>query len=675
MEVRIDDFVSTSASERQQGASVPNNHKHYYISEADRRCFNRVAEEAVEQFPDERDLDDDGDNLTDVICRADSFISRYSEENEDGIMLDIAAAKQWSLNELNPEDDSTDEEGDDLGKNIQEYIGDGFAQFSDEDVEELGERSYGLKDELPAIMKEMAKFSDSDDSKRLAISSSQPDKRQDSNSDGNMCVVEDILAKYRIRYLNSPDFTNSLHIFDGRAYSRLTEKRMQSLIYGYLPMERKDKGNVQTTCKNIADLVNKELEITYRREQLLFEKGDDSSSTSKKLGFSQFFTPKDYEAVKYRIVFRNGVYDVARGKILDFDPTLPYSLVVDADYVEESESPHFKQLAEHATGGDKASMKMFSMLPAMIALPKYRWKKFVVMSYAPDSGKTLLGEFIASFFPVGTCINLAPEHLKDKFIFERAEGAVMYSCFEMSTGALTDTQAAIIKRLTGEGRISIRPMRQSWVEVEVTFKLLLATNGGLYLPAGLDAADVEAFYNRVVVLPFVQSVPKKQRDENLRSALATEKSQVMSNSVRLLHKYFVKHQRLDIPESELSQNIKGSWYKVQNFGERFLQEAIVYTGDDEDRVGKTELKMLYDRYFNIMMNESAVDNARSLDKKSMSNLVLKVFPAVTSKKMRIRSIFNPEGTSPINGFAGIRYRDGFVELLEGKEKRYGLESC
>lgn len=75
------------------------------------------------------------------------------------------------------------------------------------------------------------------------------------------------------------------------------------------------------------------------------------------------------------------------------------------------------------------------------------------------------------------------------------------------------------------------------------------------LPNTMD----DAFYRRLIVIPFIHSTPLDSLIADMPQQLQKEKSAVMSNAVRKLGKIISDDGGIVFPESELSRNIKNQW--------------------------------------------------------------------------------------------------------------------
>lgn len=89
------------------------------------------------------------------------------------------------------------------------------------------------------------------------------------------------------------------------------------------------------------------------------------------------------------------------------------------------------------------------------------------------------------------------------------------------SGAGRKLDEALIKRVTGDDRISCRFMRGEWFEYKPEFKLILCTNSKPIV-RGVD----HGIWRRLRLIPFTVEIPREQWDLDLDAKLAVEKEAI-----------------------------------------------------------------------------------------------------------------------------------------------------
>ena len=215
------------------------------------------------------------------------------------------------------------------------------------------------------------------------------------------------------------------------------------------------------------------------------------------------------------------------------------------------------------------------------------------MADAKDSGKSLLGQFIANSFSAGAAQSIDVDHLGGQFALAGIEQARLLSCLEMNTDRLNKKAVTMLKRLTGESSIRSEAKRKNVRTVTNRAKIVLATNGGLLLPAGMED---NAFYRRVIVLPFIFSTPMSEIINDLDQRLEKERSAILSKAVRTLKQIIKPDGGILFPESDLSIRMKEKWMGMHNIDDEFYDCAFEFTGDPKHRIVINDIEKVY-RFF------------------------------------------------------------------------------
>lgn len=432
--------------------------------------------------------------------------------------------------------------------------------------------------------------------------------------------AKSVMQKKEYCILSYDDSITGLYSYNGHCWQPVDKETLMNDAYSVLSEDtRNNTDSINKLCRNIADYVR--LNVVYD-----FHEGDKA------------FCSEDFNTINNRIVFQNGVYDVATGEMCDFDSSLPYYMEVDCWYKEKNKrTPYYDKLKYDATGGDEDSMEMIDLMIAYLLIPNRSGKCFFIMSNAKDSGKSILGQFIESLFKGDVCQTIDPEHFSGRFAFAGAEKTALYTCLEMSTDRLSKAAVAGIKRITGERKMRVEQKYQDVKTVDIRCKLLLASNGGLYLPKNTED---DAFYRRMIVIPFIKSTPLENMIADLPQKLQKEKSAIVSNAVRKLRKYISLDGGIVFPESELSKLIKNSWMGKNLYDELFVRNELVYTGNLADKIAKSDIYLRYQQYY--CSEEVRDDMPAMCSRDALIKLIKNIYPQVRDKKARCSSVEKPD---------------------------------
>lgn len=426
--------------------------------------------------------------------------------------------------------------------------------------------------------------------------------------------AKQIMRKEEFCYLYSPNMEGEgLYRFNGHYWEHINQKALKHLVYTYINKNlKKTIENIDTFCNKISMFIEYEMHCKYMKGE-------------------KCFTEEDFQMIENRVVFQNCVYDMLTKKTYAHSSKLPYYYEISCNYIEKSEkTPIYNKLKKDATGEDRESMDMFDYMLAYLVIPNRNGKCFFDMAYAKDSGKSILGQFIESLFPVECCKTIDLDHLKENFSLAGVDQAILLSCLEMNTSRLGKEAVAQIKKFTGEKVIRVAAKYKNDITSLIRFKLLLASNGGLYLsPNTMD----DAFYRRLIVIPFIHSTPLDSLIADMPQQLQKEKSAVMSNAVRKLGNIIGDDGGIVFPESELSRNIKNQWMGKNIYIDEFICHALEYTGFIEDAIPKADIYMEYQRYYEEYA-KTADDKPPLCSKRELVQEIMNIYPHVTERKVR-----------------------------------------
>lgn len=435
--------------------------------------------------------------------------------------------------------------------------------------------------------------------------------------------------------MDGTEKSKNISHFNGMYWNILRDDKLKELVYKYISeTDKMATDNIDSFCKNVATYIK--YEVTKKRT----------------------FSEDDFMAISNRVVFNNGVYDVQTGEIYPFDKGLPYYFAIDAKYIEEGDTPTYDKLKSDATRGDEDSMNMFDLMIAYMLIPNRSGKCFFVMANAKDSGKSILGQFIANLFVGNKAKSIDPEHLQNRFAFSGMDEAVIMSCLEMNTDRLKKQAVAMIKCVTGDSFMRVEEKYKNEQTTAIRCKLLLATNGGIYLPAGMEDS---AFYRRVIVIPFIQSTPKDELMADMRQRLWEERDAILSKCVRKLQKYIDNSGGIVFPESVLSISMKEEWMGGKNYDDEFIEETFISTWDPKDRISVNDIEKLYLNFLKIKQAENR--DGIQTDRKSLIDKILSKFPSAEKKKERVKSIFSSNAKKPEMAITRIAVRDDVLENI------------
>ena len=456
-----------------------------------------------------------------------------------------------------------------------------------------------------------------------------------------------ILDKYSIWHLDPSDW--ALWIYNGRCYEPLNDKKLGDLIYAELPKEIKlTTKSCKKIIENVADYIVRECTAN----PLDIEKSGKYYKT---------FCEKDIRSIYGQVVLENGIYDVMTGTFQkQFTSEKPYYYQIKAKYLKEKMdmelcTPNFDKLLSDATG-DEASIRMIEYALGMLLLPN-KCKKFVVAGNASNSGKSVLfGQFLDSLFDGSRISRIDSSKLGGRFALGDCEDKLLISCLDIDEKVLSSKSLGVIKRVTGDGKVSGEAKYKSAKEIIARFKFVFATNFG-FTSQKYDAGLV----NRMLVLPFVCETKEEDQCADLPEKLQSEKDKIVTKILRRMKDVVAKDGSIVIKESDLSRRLKYDWTTSNSFFAEFCEECIKVTGDENDYTSKKELYEAYKNYFWVKCQTASVRGNYSLLQKTAFEKNFDEQISFNSqgrvKSVRSRNYGNEQFKNPVRRLTGIRLLD------------------
>lgn len=405
-------------------------------------------------------------------------------------------------------------------------------------------------------------------------------------------VAQEFCKKYKLKHFFPEEADNDIWLFKKNAgYDYIDEEKLSTLIYDMLPNELKLRiKNIASYIKNVIGFIYKEMAI---------------NPVNASLNVGKCFSPEDFEKIKYHALFQNGVYDLRRNELHPhFNAGYPYYLPIQAKYIGKPidyllyHAENFQKLLRDTTDGDKDTMEMIMAYLAYFVIP-YKNREIVFITGPTASGKSIFADLIDALMPPGRVSSMNITDFGGRFSLGNASKYLLINGRDVEinsggTAALKPKDISVLKQCSGDSIITTEAKGKMPHVTHIIFKLLFASNGPV-IPAHPDSA----YEDRVTLLPFMQSVPKKQRDPELGQKVLAEKDYIITLCMRKLKKCIDERGNIILPVSEQAQKLKNTWFQYTDFIEKFIDNKIHFTGNKEDFVKNKEIFEEYKKYYII----------------------------------------------------------------------------
>lgn len=307
----------------------------------------------------------------------------------------------------------------------------------------------------------------------------RPDQLTDSPSD----LEERLLSRIQIRRRGE-----TLFAWTKTYFSRMTENEMKGLIADELREELRH-GNAPAQINGILSLLQTDRRIVGVEEE----------------------NPR-YLAVE------NGVVDWEHLQFEHANPNIFQTNYRNVTWGGPRECPAFQHFLEFISAGD---MELFVRLLEVVGFllsPDCRAKKFVLFQGVGNSGKSVLGSLIQSFYINGDVSSLSVHQFSERFALSAIADRSLNISMDLPNGVLDGRAVAVIKQITGRDTLSIEAKNRQPYSDRIRCKLLFGTNH----PVELKVRD-EAMAQRILLIPFRVPVPAHMMDPDLLEKLRREK--------------------------------------------------------------------------------------------------------------------------------------------------------
>lgn len=290
----------------------------------------------------------------------------------------------------------------------------------------------------------------------------------------------------------------ALYVFNGKSYEFVTGEKMTRLIMAHCRAYVRATGSA-TIIRQIFDILKAEPSIcrpNLQQEDLV---ALDNGLLSLRDFSLAPHTPEVFVTAQILGQFR---------------PDLPLSC------------PQFDRFLDTIAQGDPELIQRIWEAIGYCLVPDGRGKCAIVFQGVKDSGKSLLGDLIASCFPPGLVTSLSMDDMGERFGPAELVGKSLCTSMDLSAGLWDTRSTGVLKTLTGGDMLTADVKYQPRIRFRNTAKLLFGTNHAI----GTKAQD-DALMRRLVVVPFGHSVPLEEQDHDLKAKLLYERDAIITKAL------------------------------------------------------------------------------------------------------------------------------------------------
>lgn len=239
----------------------------------------------------------------------------------------------------------------------------------------------------------------------------------------------------------------------------------------------------------------------------------------------------NYDQDKYLLACKNGVLDLRQGKLIAFSREHMLSKSIPIDYHPDASAPRWLSFLDRVFAGNENLIE-FMARAIGYTLTGDTGEQCLFLCHGPgQNGKSklletiaaLLGEFAAEA-PMATFLAKQQQNGATNDL-AMLRGARYVTATETNEGVRLDE--ALVKKVTGQDRITARMLFSEFFSYHPQFKLWLAMN---HKPTirGVD----NGIWRRIRLIPFGVIIPDEERDPHLLDKLVAELPGILAWAVR-----------------------------------------------------------------------------------------------------------------------------------------------
>ena len=176
-------------------------------------------------------------------------------------------------------------------------------------------------------------------------------------------------------------------------------------------------------------------------------------------------------------------------------------------------------------GAAKFAERVWEMIGYLIT-PDCNGKCLFLLQGFPNSGKSVLGNFIEALYPPSKLSSLDIDQLGKPHANSMLVNKCLNTSMDLPNKALSTSAIRTLKLITGNDDITVEYKNDTFERLQLTCKFLFATNHALTL-RGVDSALEE----RIICIPFTNSISPAHRNPNLLNILLSERDNIVAKAL------------------------------------------------------------------------------------------------------------------------------------------------
>lgn len=273
--------------------------------------------------------------------------------------------------------------------------------------------------------------------------------------------------------------------------------------------------------------------------------------------------------------FCNGILDLENDKKRKHKKKYGFTSFINAPYPFDGKAngKYFLQFVKDVAGEDKQVERLLQEVLGLMISDVRNLKVAVFFYGVPHSGKSLLIEVMREIVGEAFCSSISMHDLNDKHRVACLYQKKMNTCAEISDEQIKSLNR--FKELTGGDTC----IGEAKFKDPFSFRnQALLVFGGNQLPQLKTLDTTNAFFDRMLIVPFLHGKSRKDQDRKLKERLVKEKSYIVQYAVEGL-KRLIKNKGV-FSSCDVAERIKAEYIYEQNTFVAFV-EACCRLGPED----------------------------------------------------------------------------------------------
>ncbi|MCI8404730.1 MAG: hypothetical protein HFE49_07480 [Clostridia bacterium] len=287
-------------------------------------------------------------------------------------------------------------------------------------------------------------------------------------------------------------YNDDLYIYKSGVYNIQTKKGMLAEIRHVIPPETLDKIPINAQ-KNAIELV--------------FARAERIDSI-----------PRHYDLLNVR----NGIYDILNDVLLPHDPKYKMNYILQVNYNPEAKAEKFMIFIDKTFKGRQKLIANVQETSGYLISDCPPIKEFILLKGESNTAKSAYTQIAKNMYGWQYINSVTMKDLTNEYYLSTMCSKKLNICGESESTVLRDL--TIIKQLTSpDDSMQVRKIRQDTKLITDKPKMVFACNHYPVLMSTVE--NLDAFFNRVHIIPFDNIVPKEEQIEGYADMLFREEGE------------------------------------------------------------------------------------------------------------------------------------------------------